>query len=89
MFVRVQIIIAVHPDALILPREAILMQGERKTVYTVREGIAREVTVETGFQEGDRVEILDGLAREDRVVVRGHLGLQSGTKVRVIEELDG
>ena len=89
MFVRVQIVIAVHPDALILPREAILMQGERKTVYTVQEGIAREVTVETGFQEGDRVEILDGLAGEDRVVVRGHLGLQSGTKVRVIEELDG
>ena len=89
MFVRVRIVIAVHPDALILPREAILMQGERRTVYTVREGIAREVTVETGFQEGDRVEILDGLAREDRVVVRGHLGLQNGTKVRVIEELDG
>jgi membrane fusion protein (multidrug efflux system) len=89
MFVRVQIVIAVHPDALTLPREAILAQGERKTVYTVREGIAREVTVETGFQEGDRVEILDGLAGEDRVVVRGHLGLQSGTRVRVIEELGG
>lgn len=89
MFVRVRIVIAVHPDALILPREAILAQGDRKAVYTVREGIAREVTVETGFQEGDRVEILDGLTREDRVVVRGHLGLQSGTKVRVIEELDG
>jgi len=89
MFVRVQIVVAVHPDALTLPREAILMQGERQTVYTVQEGIAREVTVETGFQEGDRVEILDGLAGEDRVVVRGHLGLQSGTKVRVIEELDG
>ncbi len=89
MFVRVQIVIAVHPQALILPREAILMQGERKMVYTVDQGIAREVTVQTGFQEGDNVEILDGLAGEDRVVVRGHLGLQGGTKVRVIEELDG
>jgi len=89
MFVRVQIVTAVHNDALILPREAILMEGDRKTVYKVQEGIAREVTVETGFQEGDRVEILNGLAQEDRVVVRGHLGLQSGTKVRVIEELDG
>ena len=89
MFVRVQIVIAVHADALILPRESILMQGDRKTVYTVEDGIAREVTVETGFQEGERVQILDGLAGEDRVVVRGHLGLQGGTKVRVIEELDG
>jgi membrane fusion protein (multidrug efflux system) len=89
MFVRVQIVIAVHPEALILPREAILMQGDTKTVFTVRDGVAREVTVQTGFQEGDRVEILDGLAGEDPVVVRGHLGLQGGTKVRVIEELDG
>jgi membrane fusion protein (multidrug efflux system) len=89
MFVRVQIVIARHPDAMILPREAVLMQGERKMVFTVEDGTAREVTVKTGFQEGDRVEILEGLAGEDRVVVRGHLGLQGGTKVRVIEELDG
>lgn len=89
MFVRVRIVIAVHPDALIIPREAILMQGERKTVYSVREGAAREVTVRTGFQEGDRVEILEGLTEEDLVVVRGQLGLQGGTKVRIIEELHG
>ncbi len=89
MFVRVQIVIAVHPDALILPREAILMQGDSRTVYTVRDGVAREVAVQTGFKQGDRVEILDGLAGEDLVVVRGHLGLQGGTRVRVIEEIDG
>ncbi len=89
MFVRVQIVVAVHHDALTLPREAIVMQGDRKTVYTVRDGIAREVAVRTGFQEADRVEILDGVAAEDRVVVRGHLGLQDGTRVRVIETLDG
>ena len=89
MFVRVQIVVAVHPNALIIPREAILMQGERKMVYSVREGTAREITVQTGFQEGDRVEILDGLTEEDLVVVRGQLGLQGGTKVRIIEELHG
>ena len=89
MFVRVQIVIAEHPSALIIPREAILMDGERKIVYVVRQGSAREVTVQAGFQEGDRVEVLDGLTEEDLVVVRGHLGLQGGTKVRVIEELHG
>jgi multidrug efflux pump subunit AcrA (membrane-fusion protein) len=72
---------------LIIPREAILMDGERKIVYVVQQGSAKEVTVQAGFQEGDRVEVLDGLTEEDLVVVRGHLGLQGGTKVRVIEEL--
>lgn len=89
MFVRVQIVVAVHAGALVIPREAILMEGERKNVYVVRDGSARAVTVQTGFQEGDRVEVLDGLSEEDLVVVRGHLGLQGGTKVRVIEELQG
>jgi membrane fusion protein, multidrug efflux system len=89
MFVRMQIVVAVHPDALIIPKEAILMEGERQVVYVVQEGAAREITVQTGFQEGDRVEVLDGLTEEDLVVVRGHLSLQGGTKVRVIEELHG
>jgi membrane fusion protein (multidrug efflux system) len=89
MFVRVQIVVAVRSDALSLPREAILLQGERKTVFTVPDGTAREVEVKTGFEQGDRVEILEGLSEEDRVVVRGHLGLQGGTKVRILEELDG
>ncbi len=89
MFVRVQIVVAVRADALILPREAILLQGERKTVFTVLDGTAREVAVKTGFEQADRVEILEGLAEEDLVVVRGHLGLQGGTKVRILEELHG
>lgn len=88
MFVRVRIAVEVRTDALLLPREAILMQGEGRTVYRVHDGTAREAVVQTGFQEGDRVEILEGITDGDLVVVRGHLGLQSGTKVRVLEELD-
>ena len=34
MFVRVQIVVAVHHDALTLPREAIIIQGERKAPWS-------------------------------------------------------
>jgi len=41
----------------------------------------REVT--TGIREGDRVEIVQGLADGDRVVSEGSYGLADGTKVRL------
>jgi membrane fusion protein, multidrug efflux system len=85
MFIRVRIVTEVHRDTWILPREAILIQGERKAVYVVRDGKAHEVFVRTGFQDTDRVEILDGLNPGEFVIVMGHLGLQGETKVRVIE----
>jgi len=89
MFARVGIITALHRDALVIPKEAILIEGEKKVVYVVREGMAREVFVRTGFQDTDRVEVLEGLAQNDRVVVMGQLGLQGDTKVRIIEESNG
>lgn len=89
MFTRIQIITAVHHNALIVPKESILIQGDKKAVYVVRDGLAREVFIKTGFQDTDRVEVLEGLTPEDRVVVMGHLGLQGDTKVRIIEERNG
>jgi len=85
MFVRVRIVTDVHRDTWIVPKEAVLIQGDRKAVFAVRDGVAREVFVRTGFQDADRVEVLEGLDPEEPVIVMGQLGLQGETKVRIIE----
>lgn len=89
MFVRVQILADVHRDALLLPKEAVLLRGGQNLVYVVRDDVAREVFIETGFHEMDRVEVLQGLTPEDRVVVMGQLGLQNETRVRIVDESQG
>ncbi|MEW6440486.1 MAG: efflux RND transporter periplasmic adaptor subunit [bacterium] len=89
MFVRVEIVTDVHPEALLLPKAAIVLRGEQSFAYVVRDDVAREVAIETGFQDADRVEVLQGLVPEDRVVVAGQLGLQNETRVRVIDESQG
>jgi len=89
MFSRVQIVTDVHPNALLLPKEAIVLRGEQNLVYVVRGDVAYEVGIVTGFQEADRVEVLQGLTPEDRVVAMGHLGLQNETRVRVVDESQG
>ena len=51
MFVRVQIVIAVHPDALILPREAILDAGrEEDGVHGARKGLPGRSPSRQGFR---------------------------------------
>jgi len=86
MFVRVQIINEVRRDALLIPREAVLLQGENRVVYVVRDGVARRTEIQAGFQDADRLEVLQGLAAEDLVVVTGHLGLAGDTRVRIVAE---
>ncbi len=89
MFARVQIVTEVRREALLVPKEAVLLRGEQNFVYVVRDEIAREIPVETGFQEADRVEVLKGLSPDDQVVVQGHLRLQNETRVRIVSEPRG
>lgn len=89
MFARVQIVTEVRREALLVPKEAVLLKGEQNFVFVVRDEIAREVPVETGFQEADRVEVLKGLSPDDQVVVQGHLRLQNETRVRIVSEPRG
>lgn len=89
MFARVQIVTEVRKKALLVPKEAVLLRGEQNFVFVVRDDVAREVPVEIGFQEADRVEVLKGLAFEDQVVVQGQLRLQNETRVRIVSEPRG
>jgi len=89
MFVRLQIITDVHRNALMIPKEAVIIQGKSRVVYVVREGVAHETSIQAGFEEAGRTEVLSGLDEQDRVIVMGHLGLRSETRVRVIEEPRG
>jgi len=89
MFARVQIVTEVRKEALLVPKEAVLLRGEQNFVFVVRDDVAREVPVEIGFQEADRVEVLKGLASEDQVVVQGQLRLQNETRVRIVSEPRG
>jgi cobalt-zinc-cadmium efflux system membrane fusion protein len=80
MFANVQIITDLHRTAISIPQSAVLNDGG-KTVVFVSEGSGfkkRQVT--TGIQNNDRVEIIDGLAAGDKVVVKGNYLLLQQSK---------
>ena len=96
MFARVNAVFGERAEALVLPEEAIVPQGGRATVVKVVPGankdelISERVTVKIGLRQPGKVEILEGLALGDTVVVAGQQRLQKdGTLVRVVDMSKG
>lgn len=64
--------------ATVIPAQAV--QGGR--VYVVRDGTVREAQVELGLRSVERIEVLKGLAPQDRIVISPAAGLSAGQRVR-------
>jgi multidrug efflux pump subunit AcrA (membrane-fusion protein)/YHS domain-containing protein len=82
MFVDVEMPVELGP-AITVPKEAVLDSGTRRVVYVDKgEGVFEPRKVETGFRQGDRVEIVSGLAEGERVVTSGNFLLDSESRMR-------
>jgi RND family efflux transporter MFP subunit len=82
MFVDVELPVPV-PAGLSIPTDALLDSGLKKRVFIDRGNgyfVPREV--ETGWQFGDRVQIVNGLSTDDRIVVSGTFLLDSESRLK-------
>jgi membrane fusion protein (multidrug efflux system) len=86
MFARVRLIIESVSDALVIPREAVIVTpAGARVVFVVEDGKAAQRKVTTGIEEAGRVQILSGLKTGEKVVVEGHEKLKDGAAVRLPE----
>ncbi len=85
MFARVRLITKEERDALVLPEQAVVPQGDDQYVFRVIDGKAVRTSVDVGQRRGGRVEIVKGLAAGDMVVIAGQLKLRDGTPVNVAD----
>jgi len=90
-FVRVDIIVETHQEALVVPRLALVAEGTRWHLFRLEDdGTVRRLEVTLGFEEGDRVEILtvvsagETLLPGSAIVVSGAPALSDGTPVQVV-----
>jgi membrane fusion protein (multidrug efflux system) len=84
MFARVRLILAERKDALIVPEEAIVPQGDKSSVWKIVDGKAVRIEVKTGMRRDAKVEIVEGLKLGDLVVTAGQMRLsRDGAPVRI------
>lgn len=85
MFARVTIVKQRLERALAIPLYAVITEDKARYVFVVKDGIAHQQPVTTGFIEDWRVRVTQGLAAGDQVVIVGQRGLAPGQEVRVIK----
>jgi len=85
MFVRVRVIVGERGDALMVPEQAIVPAGDDFFAFKVVDGKAVRAKVRPGVRRDGRVEIVEGLASGDQVVVAGQQRLvRDGQPVRLV-----
>jgi RND family efflux transporter MFP subunit len=81
MYARVGIITESHPDALVVPTNAVVDVNGTRGVYLSVNNAAAFHPVKIGIEGNERTEILDGVAAGDRVVTTGAAGLRNGDPI--------
>lgn len=85
MFVKANIITAQKDSTIVIPKDIILSGSRGKYVYVVgRNSAADDRRITTGISNQDQVEVLEGLAPNDRLIVKGFETLRDNSKVKVI-----
>lgn len=83
MFAEVVIYGGPKHDTLSIPRDALIVTGERETVVkALGEGRFQPVDVVTGMQRGGKVEILSGLDEGEEIVISGQFLIDSESSLQ-------
>jgi len=85
MFLQAELITAVRPDALRIPKRAVAWDGATAFVYRVAEGdVVERIPIVPELEDREWLTVDALLAEGDRVVVAGQAGLKPETLVRVV-----
>jgi len=85
MFTQVSLNYDTRDSATLLPRKAMMAMDDKVNVFVVGDdGIARKVSIKTGYQEGRFIEVLEGLVGNETVVITGHQNLKDNALVDIV-----
>jgi membrane fusion protein (multidrug efflux system) len=85
LYVRVSLDLETHPDALVVPIDAIANDLSDSYVFVVDEkNIAHRRPVTRGLTDGRQVELLTGVTAGEQVVTVGQFRLRDGDTVKVV-----
>jgi multidrug efflux pump subunit AcrA (membrane-fusion protein) len=81
MYADVSVLAQEKKGALLAPRAAVTIVGDKGTVYVVKGDTVEQRTVTTGLTDSDHVEILSGVGQGETVVIAGQPDLVDGATV--------
>ncbi len=86
-FAEVRIVTERHPDALLVPKGAVITDKGDQVVFVAADSTAERRVVGVGFTDDEHAEILTGLKDGERVVVQGQRSLKHGAPIRIMDKM--
>lgn len=84
LFVAVRIITDTRPNAVLIPKRAVVYEGGERYVFTVDKNKAVKKKLMVGYEDPNNVEALSGFDVGTTVIVLGQSGLKDGQLVRSV-----
>lgn len=83
MFATVTLVIEEHPNALLVPTQAILKDNNGTYVFTVDNNVAKRIDIKIGIEQSIMTEILSGIEGTEDVITTGQQFVRNGGPVLV------
>lgn len=88
MFGRVQIRYDRRDDAVLVAKDAVLVEDAAESVFVVdEEGRAHRRAIQTGYADAEHYEVVEGLKDGERVITTGQANLKDKARVEVVQTL--
>jgi membrane fusion protein (multidrug efflux system) len=85
MYAMVKVGVEKHTDALLIPVEALVMEKVNAFAFTAADGKAKKTPIKIGFNDGAKVEVVDGMAPDAVAILVGKQTLTDGQAIAVTE----
>jgi membrane fusion protein (multidrug efflux system) len=85
MFIRADVIKKTVPDAIVIPFYSVISRNNEQYVFIEKDGVVQKKNVKLGIMEGWLVQVTEGLATGDRLLIEGHRDVEDKQKVKVVK----
>ncbi len=85
MFARLAITLDTARDATVAPLQAVINTYKGKSIFIVEDGKAVQRFVATGYENGNSVQILDGVSPGEQAIVSGAEKVRDGLTIDVVQ----
>ena len=86
MFVKADVIVDEKDSVVVIPKDIILARADGKVVFIAKEKTAMERKIFTGMENNGMIEVVEGLAPEERLIIKGFETLKNRSKIKVLNK---
>ncbi len=86
MFVNVRVIVDTSENSILVPKEAIVHEGDLKYIYKVQNGKAKKLLLQEGYSNVEFVQATSGVEKGDSIIIMGQSALKDGATVKVVAD---